>query len=70
MRIIEETGSEPMIALEREELRILQQALNEICSGPDAIQAWEFHPRVGVEKDEALALLGEVTAAYRTAFKP
>ena len=69
MRIIETPGGEPTIALEREELRVLRQALNEVCNGPDAIEAWEFHPRMGVEKREGIALLDQVASAYRTAFE-
>src|SRR6185437_5970466 len=65
MRIIE-TESGRSVSLEQEALRVLHQALNEVCNGPDAIEAWEFPPRIGVERDEALALLKAVGSAYDT----
>jgi hypothetical protein len=39
------------------DLRVLTQALNEVLHGPQAIEDWEFHTRIGVTRDEAKALL-------------
>lgn len=32
----------------RLELVLLNNALNEICNGPNAIEEWEFHTRLGL----------------------
>jgi len=47
-----------------EELRVLHQALNEVLHGPEAIEDWEFHARMGVTRDEALAVLGKAARIY------
>ena len=39
---------------------ILAQALNEICNGPDAIEDFEFHARMGATKDEVIKLADEL----------
>lgn len=39
---------------------LLNQALNEICSGPEAIPEWEFHSRVGVDKAVAYEVLNSL----------
>jgi hypothetical protein len=42
------------LKLSQDEVRILHQALNEICNGLDIP---EFHPRMGVHKSEVLDLM-------------
>lgn len=59
MRILQVEPSGATVELTRNELLTLNQALNEICDGPDAIEPWEFHARMGVKRDEATALLAE-----------
>ncbi len=49
-----------MIEVSTAELRILSNALNEVCHGPNAIEDWEFHARIGARRDEATALLDEL----------
>ncbi len=39
---------------------ILAQALNEVCNGPDAIEDFEFHTRMGATKDEVIKLAAEL----------
>jgi hypothetical protein len=46
-----------MLELDGAELDTLRQALNEVLHGPDAIREWEFSLRMGVEREEAKALL-------------
>jgi hypothetical protein len=43
------------------ELVLLNNALNEICHGPDAIEDWEFHSRTGSNKPEAESLLDQLS---------
>jgi hypothetical protein len=64
MRLLERDAGAATLELTREEFRILTQALNEICHGPDAIEDWEFHPRIGVQRAEAKALLDELSSAF------
>ena len=45
------------LSLTAEELALINNALNEILHGPEAIPAWEFQTRVGVERAKAEALL-------------
>ncbi len=42
------------------EYLLLNQALNEICGGPEAIPDWEFHTRVGLSKEDALSVLSKL----------
>jgi hypothetical protein len=35
---------------------LVMNALNEVLHGPDAVDDWEFHARLGVQRAEALAL--------------
>lgn len=42
------------------DLRVLGQALNEVLHGPQALEDWEFHTRMGVTRDEAKALLARL----------
>lgn len=46
------------IRLSREELRIMKDALNEVCHGIDVP---EFQTRMGVELEEVEALLKQIT---------
>lgn len=59
MRIIQADPAGAAVELTRAELLTLKQALNEVCHGPDAIEDWEFHTRMGVERDAAQTLLAE-----------
>ena len=47
--------------LPEEDRLILVNALNEILHGPDAIEEWEFHSRIGVDRAEALGLLRRIS---------
>jgi hypothetical protein len=48
------------LVLTKDKAIILVQALNEICNGPDAIDDFEFHSRMGATKDEVFKLLAEI----------
>jgi hypothetical protein len=50
-----DTGTLPTFS--KEELLLLNNALNEILNGPGAIAAWEFQLRTGVERQRAEVLL-------------
>ncbi|VXB97948.1 conserved hypothetical protein [Microbacterium sp. 8M] len=39
--------------LSADDRRTVLNALNEILHGPDAIEEWEFHTRIGVTREEA-----------------
>jgi hypothetical protein len=55
---------EPQKLVSPTEYFLLNQALNEICHGPEAIPEWEFHSRVGVFKNEALDVLNNINDAW------
>ncbi|WP_040159116.1 hypothetical protein [Nigerium massiliense] len=44
----------------RDELVWINSALNEVLNGPEAIEDWEFHTRMGGDRDEVEALLRRV----------
>ena len=44
------------VTLSSDEWVLVMNALNEVLNGPDAIEEWEFHARLGVHRAEALAL--------------
>ncbi len=48
------------LVLAKDKAIILAQALNEICNGPDAINDFEFHSRMGATKNEVFELLVEI----------
>ena len=50
----------------KDELLILNNALNEVLNGPAAIGDWEFHTRMGVTRSEATQLLEKVSKLYGT----
>jgi hypothetical protein len=47
--------------LGRDELLWISNALNEVLHGPEAIEEWEFHSRMGGEKLEVEALFTKVS---------
>jgi len=53
----------PALRLTPDELGVCQSALNEVLHGPEAIEDWEFQTRMGVERDEAIALLARLRGA-------
>ena len=57
MRTVERHNDSVVIELTREDLAILANAVNEICNGPEAIEEQEFRTRIGVSRQEAVALL-------------
>jgi hypothetical protein len=57
VRVVMQNGSTITVELTKDELVAVANALNEVCHGPSAIEDWEFHTRMGVDRDEAKALL-------------
>jgi hypothetical protein len=60
VKVVESNQAKVTVELTPDELRIVNNALNEVCNGPDAIEEWEFHARMGAERSEATRLLAEV----------
>lgn len=52
------------MVLSRDDLGLINNALNEILHGPEAIEDWEFSTRVGASRAEAADLLRRVGDAY------
>ena len=46
--------------LQRSDLILIANAINEVLNGPEAVEDWEFQTRLGVSRDEARRLLDEV----------
>jgi hypothetical protein len=63
MRLMEKSDDSFAIELTRDELRILANAVNEVCNGPEAIEGPEFDTRMGATREEAEALLDALNKA-------
>ena len=57
MEVIETTGEQSHIGISRDELLIVNAALNEVCNG---IEVFEFETRIGADRGHVAALLKEV----------
>ena len=44
----------------RDELLWVNNALNEVLNGPEAVEEWEFHARMGGDREHVRALLRAV----------
>ena len=62
VKVIAREASQATVELTRDKLYTLNNALNEVCHGPSAIEGWEFQTRMSVECSEAEALLDEIHA--------
>jgi hypothetical protein len=51
----------------KDEYLIINNALNEILSGPEAIEMDEFHTRIGANFEDAEALLFKVSHLLKSA---
>ena len=51
------------LTLSKDELLILNNALNEVCNGIE-IDEFEFSARIGAQREQAQALLRRITALY------
>ena len=49
--------------LTRSQIIVLNNAMNEVLHGPEAIEDWEFHTRIGVTRREAEAVLKGIAGA-------
>ncbi|MDR2635765.1 MAG: hypothetical protein LBC08_02920 [Campylobacteraceae bacterium] len=57
MKIIDFSNTEANIILNKNELIVINAALNEICNG---IELFEFETRIGTDREHVLALLNLV----------
>lgn len=57
MEVIDTTGAQSHIGISRDELLIVNAALNEVCNG---IEVFEFETRIGADRERVAALLKEV----------
>ena len=65
MKVISIRNQVCEVALGREELRIIHQALNEVCHGVDFSEP-EFATRMGTERKTAVDLMNQLREAYET----
>lgn len=52
------------VELSADDLLAINNALNEVCSGANAIPEWEFQTLIDVERGEALKTLGRIGGAF------
>ena len=57
MEVIDSTFEWSHIGMSRDELLIVNAALNEVCSG---IEVFEFETRIGADRERVAALLQEI----------
>jgi len=62
MRVVQSDLQTVTVELTQDELLAINNALNEVCHGPDSIDEEEFHTRMGVERHEARSPLDAVHA--------
>jgi hypothetical protein len=60
VKVVESDAVAVTVEMSRDELRIVNNALSEVSRGPDAIEDWEFHARMGADRDKTIRLLAEV----------
>lgn len=66
MSIVENQSEGTPMQFSHAELVLINNALNEILHGPDAISAGEFQTRTGASVAEAKALLSRIGSAVET----
>lgn len=57
MKVIDTTNEISLIGISRDELLIVNAALNEVCNG---IEVFDFETRIGADRERVAALLKEV----------
>ncbi len=63
VKVIESSPVAVTVTLTRDELMIINNALNEVCHGVDLDHDGEFASRVGATRSEAQTLLAHIHAA-------
>jgi hypothetical protein len=58
------------VELTNQDLLAVNNALNEILRGPEAIGEWEFHARIGATRGEAESLLDRINELVMDRLKP
>jgi hypothetical protein len=51
------------VEMTADDLVAINNALNEVCHGPDAIPEWEFETRMGLDRATAEQTLGRIKIA-------
>jgi hypothetical protein len=59
MQLVRQQDGNATVELTRDDLLVVNNALNWILHGPTAIEDWEFQTVIGSEREEALRLLDE-----------
>lgn len=62
MRLLRQSGKEFIVSVSRDEVRLINNALNEVIN---ALDISEFSTRLGVELGEAKALLKDFASAAK-----
>ncbi|MGI8712633.1 MAG: hypothetical protein ACR2NR_05490 [Solirubrobacteraceae bacterium] len=60
VKLLSEDGDEAVVRLSRQELTLLNNALNEVCNGV-AIDDFEFATRLGVGREQAREVLQSIS---------
>ena len=63
IQIVEKSHDVAVLRLTRSQIIVLNNAMNEVLHGPEAIEDWEFHTRIGVTRREAEAVLKGIAGA-------
>ena len=50
-----------------DELLVINNSINEVLHGPDAIEDWEFQTRIGVDRQFAEKVLAKIKSVMRAA---
>lgn len=50
------------IELTADDILAINNALNEVCHGPEAIPDWEFQSRMAVDRESAKVTLSRISA--------
>lgn len=66
MELIGGSGEHLDIGVSHEELVCLNNSLNEVLNGIDAIEPTEFHSRIGVTHTEASGLLAQLQSILKS----
>lgn len=63
MKVLKSENGQFDVRLSRDELVMVNGALNEICNIPTFIPDWEFQTRLGYTRDRMRELLAEINSS-------
>ena len=58
-------GVDKSIQVTADELLVINNSINEVLHGPDAIKGWEFQTRMGVDREFAKQVLARISAIVK-----